>query len=231
MALKTKITKEDHATLPEAVQALYVEKEGAFVLDLEADDSFSNIKKEKKALQDQLAEIKAQFETEKELKLKKDGDIKALEESYKLKFEESKKQYDGLMQSDRSFIGSLIRESRAKDLAAKLFGENATIALPHVLNRLEHEVLTVDGKNEHNLRVLDKSGKPSALTLEDLEKEIVADSNFKSILKATNASGGAGAPNNSGAGKHTAAGSGKDAPDLSKMKPSELLDFMNSKGN
>ena len=35
MALKAKLTKDEHAGLPEAVRALYTEKDGAFILEVE----------------------------------------------------------------------------------------------------------------------------------------------------------------------------------------------------
>lgn len=225
MALKSRISKEAFDSLDDKVKEFYVEKNGSYFLDLEADDGFANLKKEKKELQDKLAAALSQLDDEKEGKMKKDGDIKALEESYKQKLEAQRLKLTKTLESDRKFIGKLILENKATELAGKLFGENAKLGLPHILSRLQHEVLNVDGQNEHNLKILDASGKLSALTLDDLEKEIVADSNFKSILKATSASGGAVKPP-SGSGT-PAAGSGEKAPDLATMAPEQLAAHIN----
>lgn len=58
MALKAKLTKEEHAALPDAVKALYVEKDGTFVLDVDDVDNFPQVGGLKSALDKEREEVK-----------------------------------------------------------------------------------------------------------------------------------------------------------------------------
>jgi len=103
--------------------------------------------------------------------------------------------------------------------AARIAGEIAKDAisiplfLPHIIPRLTVE--TVDGKPR--TRVLDLEGKPSALTLDDLKKEISAAPMFASLILGSKATGG-GAE-----GGHAGGGAPAKKIDLTKATPAEKV--------
>ena len=74
--------------------------------------------------------------------------------------------------------------------------------------------------------MLDKDGKPSALSVEDLEKEVLSNKAFAPILRGSQASGGNASGRNdsaSGAGKHKPIDPSKF--DMSKASPAEIVAF------
>ena len=95
--------------------------------------------------------------------------------------------------------------------------------LPHIKNRL---VADFEG-DEPVTRILGPDGKPSNMTLDDLEKEFVANKDFSAIIVGSKASGGAG-----GGEQRRKTGGASDSDkklDLSKAKPFELLEHLKSK--
>ena len=72
--------------------------------------------------------------------------------------------------------------------------------VPVAMARMVQDRLTVEIEDgEPVTRVLDKSGRPSAMTLADLEKELVADPDLSGMIVGSKASG-SGATANSGGG-------------------------------
>jgi hypothetical protein len=72
-------------------------------------------------------------------------------------------------------------------------------------------------------RILDREGKPSAFTIDDLKKEILANKEFSPILKASNATGGgaSGARGSGGAGSSGKIDFSKSAKEIAaQMKAS-----------
>jgi hypothetical protein len=99
-----------------------------------------------------------------------------------------------------------------ESVAVKMAGEvsvSPDLILPHIRARLTTEL--VDG--EFTTRVLDKEGKPSALSIEELQKDIMSDKRFAPIIKGSKASGG-GAAGGAGPG-----GSGNSVPAVDLTKP------------
>ena len=88
------------------------------------------------------------------------------------------------MQRCRRFFTFYARRQRSYKIA------NEISTVPDLMSgaisaRLTTEI--VDGKA--TTRVLDQDGKPSALTVEELKKEFVANEKFSSIIVGSNASG------------------------------------------
>lgn len=77
------------------------------------------------------------------------------------------------------------------------------LALPHIRSRLSAEVDEATGKAV--TKVLDKAGKPSEMTLDDLMKELAADSKLAPIIKGSRARGSGG----NGSDKQGAGSAGK----------------------
>ncbi|WEM33661.1 head scaffolding protein [Pseudomonas phage PSA-KC1] len=90
--------------------------------------------------------------------------------------------------------------------------------MPHIKSRL---MADFEGDTPVT-RVLDKDGKPSALTIDELANEFVANKDFSAIITASKASGGAGKPSQNGGGAPKFNGQSDKPADLSKMNPAEL---------
>jgi hypothetical protein len=119
-----------------------------------------------------------------------------LEKSWGEKFTARETELLNEKQSLEAQVYKLTVGSKATELAAKLAVPGSdSVLLPHISNRLQVE--TVDG--EIKIRVLDLQGKPSALSIEDLEKEFRANEAFKPLIRASNASG-SGASGGQGGG-------------------------------
>jgi|PlaIllAssembly_1097288.scaffolds.fasta_scaffold07216_3 hypothetical protein len=126
------------------------------------------------------------------------SEIEALEASWQQKLsEEQVKHTEALALRDASLRGVLV-DSESKRIAAKiaLNVPSAELLAESIQRRLTVEIGT-DGKAV--TRVLDLAGKPSAATLDDLEKEIVATPKYAALLSGNRATGGS-APGSSGAG-------------------------------
>jgi len=85
--------------------------------------------------------------------------------------------------------------SEARKLAADLaLPGHADLLLPHIKGRLKTEVR--DGKPV--VKVLDAEGNPSAMSIDDLRKEIKANDLFAPILSGSKANGAGGAGKSDG---------------------------------
>ena len=93
------------------------------------------------------------------------------------------------------------------------------LVTPDIAKRLD-----VDPKDGKTVRVLDKDGKPSALTLVDLEKEFVDNPEFKAILIASKSSGSAdtGPANRGSAPQIPTNQSGQPVP-MASMSPEQIV--------
>lgn len=187
----------------ESVKSLYEEKDGKYVLKVEGIPQPQNDDGLRKKVDELLAEKKAEQQKRKEAEeqaalehARKKGDIDALEKSWGDKLAARETELLNEKQSLEAQVYKLTVGSKATELAAKLAVPGSdSVLLPHISNRLQVE--TVDG--EIKIRVLDLQGKPSALSIEDLEKEFRANEAFKPLIRASNASG-SGASGGQGGG-------------------------------
>lgn len=210
--LKRKITKEAYDALPEAVQSEYKLSGDSYVLDVE-DDDLNGLRKKVDELLDEKKKAQQKAREAQEEAAKKSGDVEALEASWKTKLQETEDQLKAQLEATQGTIRSLTIEATANRLASELAIQGSAKALlPHVISRLGLEM--VEGKP--HVRVLDSQGRPTALTIEDLSKEIAADAALAPIIASSRASGG-GASGGSRPG-----GSGKALKDMSE---SERIEF------
>ena len=204
MTLKYEIESLDG--LDENVQALYAEKDGKYVLDVEgveSTDSVAGLKsayekqmenrkeaeKQAKALQKQLDELQHG-------KAKDSGDLEALEKSWSEKLSKREAELTAEIEKLQSGVQKLTSGQQAMELASKI----AVKGSETVLHRLIQDRLTTEYQDgEPKVIVLDKSGKRSAATLDDLEQELRADAALAPIIAKSQASGG-GAARSNGAG-------------------------------
>lgn len=127
------------------------------------------------------------------------GDREALEASYQGKIADAEKAGAAVADGLRASLRSVLVEKEAQRLAGKLaVDSDAAETLAELIQkRLTVEIGT---DNRAATRVLDAAGKPSAATLDDYEKEIVATKRYAGLLLASKASGSSASGNEIGRG-------------------------------
>ena len=226
MALKKKLSKAEYEKLSDAIKAEYIEDGDGFRLDIDGDEDTGALKraKDREAQLRRDAEAKLR-EAQEELDringddARKKGDIATLEKSWQKKLDDTKAEYEGKVSKLTAHTTKTLVDNVATQIATKISNAPALL-LPHIKSRLQ-----ADFEGDAPVtRVLDKDGKPSAMTVEELAAEFVANKDFSAIITASKASGGAGKPsNNSGGG----APNNSDKPaDLASMNPAQLAEHI-----
>ena len=222
MAIKAHLESLDG--LAEALKAEYkpIEVNGkkSFILDVEGafltDEPVDALKRakdyeknERKQATDRAAKLAADLEaaTSELESLRKGalpkGDVEKLEASWKKKFDDLSKEKDGAVNKMGSTLKKVLVENVAQSIASKI-SIAPDLMLPQVVARLKVE----ETESGYLTRVLDREGQPSALTLEELQKELAADKRFAPIIMGSKASGGSASGNSGGSG-----GTGSQAVD------------------
>ncbi len=118
---------------------------------------------------------------------KTSGDMEALEQSWKDKYTNRETELTNELTGYQKMISDSTSGQQAVMLAAEMSIPGSTdVLLPHIKNRLTTEIQ--DGKPV--LRVLNSQGKPSAMSVDDLKKEIESNPAFAPLLIGSLASGG-----------------------------------------
>jgi hypothetical protein len=118
---------------------------------------------------------------------KTSGDMEALEQSWKDKYTSRESELTHQLDGYQKMISDSTSGQQAVMLAAEMsIPGSADVLLPHIKNRLTTEIQ--DGKPV--LRVLDQQGKLSAMSVDDLRKEIESNPAFAPLLIGSLASGG-----------------------------------------
>ncbi len=215
MALKKILSQEDYDKLDNPTKILYDKKDDdKYHLDLEKDDAAElrrakdhEVEARKKAegeLATTTAALKVFTDAEEANKkkkadakddgLKKAGDVEALEASWQAKLNKQTEESDKVIASLKSAYTLDVVDARAKTLASAV-SESPELLLPHIRSRF-----SVDFTGDAPVvRILDEEGKISALTSEDLQKEVVNDKRYAAIITGSKASGG-GAKGGDGGG-------------------------------
>lgn len=227
MALKRKINKEAYDKLADNLKFEYVADGDSYVLQTEGDEDVGALKRANIRLKDQLEaeQRRADDAADKLDKIEKNparktGDIEALTRQMEKDKETAVSEVTAKLEKRDSFIKSHLLENTASTLAGKISTAPAVMR-PHIERRL---VVDLDG-DAPVIKVLDKDGKPSALTVDKLGEELVANKDFSAIIRVTKASGGAGSPSsNGGAVKPTGQqpAAGDQPPNLATMNPRDL---------
>lgn len=226
MALKKKITKAEFEKLAEHFKAEYIEDGEGYRLDVDGEEDTGALKRakdreaqlrrdaEKKAkeLEDRLADIEGDD-------ARKKGDIQTLEKSWQKKLDDQKAEADAKIAKLTGHTTKSLVDNVALALATEI-STSPKILIPHIRQRLQADF---EG-DEPTTRVLDANGKPSALTIDELKQEFVANKDFSAIIIGSKASGGAGGDKNKG-GASKFDKDGKPV-DLSKLGPKELASHL-----
>ncbi|MBJ2237054.1 hypothetical protein JFT61_19770 [Pseudomonas fluorescens] len=203
----------------ESIQALYVEKDGKFVLGIEGlpqPEDVSGLKSkvqelldEKKAEADKRKAAEEQARLDREEALRKSGNVEELEKSWSEKYARREAELTGQLESTNSTLQGQIRDltvgRTATEIATTLaIPGSAKALLPHIERRLSVEQR--DGKP--TVVVLDAAGKLSAATLDELKAEFTNDPAFGPLIAGSKASGGGagGAGKGGGAAKENIGG-------------------------
>lgn len=214
--LKRKINKATFDALNPAIQFEYKkESDDSYVLDTddarELMQARDNEKREKEAIAKERDDIK------KELKTIKDSNSnwESLETSYKSQI--------AALQADNeaanTTVTQLKRERATGPAADKIASKFLAPGLirDKILPRLD-----IDPRDDSKVLVLDAAGKPTALTLVDLEKEFVDNPEYKSIVIAHKGSGSASGGLPVVPGQTTDPNSPKKT--IAQMKPAEIVE-------
>lgn len=227
MALKRTISKAEFDKLPADVKVEYQADGEGYKLEVEGDDDTGALLRAKqreaearKKAETKVDELTTQLEELREAGGKKAQDIATLTKEHKTALEANDKKHGERIAKLESGISKNAINAAATAIASEI-SKSPALLLPHIKSRL-----TVDlSGDEPAVKVLDAKGQPSALSLDQLKAEFVANKDFSAIIIASRASGGAGnrAPAASGGG---AANPPPDqAPTLSSdLKPGDLAE-------
>lgn len=191
--MKYKISKQEFEALSDDVKAMYKVNGDNYVMHIEGMPDVSAIQSQLDALQGTLADAEKkkkdaedQAELEKQAKLKKAGDVTALEESYNAKIAKIEADHKALVDGLNKKLSDNIVGTAVSSLSSKLCGDDAMLIEPFIKNRVSLD------SDTGALRILDDKGNPSASTIEDLEKEIRSNEKFAKIISAGSPSGTGG---------------------------------------
>lgn len=229
--LKRKIDKAAFDALKADVQAEYKLVGSNYLLDTDdATEALSARDHEKTRADKAEGELKAANTKIAELdgklveaqKGNGSGDIVALEASYKEKLKTQKTEFETTIGKLTGHLNKSLVDGVAEALAKEV-STAPSLLKPIIAARLKAEV----NGDVALTRILDANGQPSAATVDDLRKEIVANPEFKSIIIASKATGGRapfGTPAPGAVPPNNPNNTGNEGqqPNLAKMKPAEL---------
>ena len=160
-------------------------------------ESIAKLEAKNRELLEEKARTKREAEQAALEAAKKSGDLESLEKSWQKKVETTEQELRSEIKAYESMLASVTSGAEARRLAADLaLPGHADLLMPHIAGRLTTEIR--DGKP--TVRVLDRDGTPSAMTIEDLRKEIAGTELFAPILAGSKANG-AGTAGRSDGGK------------------------------
>lgn len=203
MTIKFKLSKDEYSKLTDEQKALYKEQGESYQLVVDGMPEIPDVSGLQKKVDELLSEKKAEQEKRRlaeesakkaaEEQARKNGDIEALEKSWKEKLDKTVEDLSGKLKEKDGALSTLLVDNVAQSLATKLAGDSAPLIMPHIKQRL-----AVDGGKT---RIIDANGQPSALTVEDLEKEFRANEVFAPVIIASRAQGTGGANHSASGGE------------------------------
>ena len=132
-----------------------------------------------------------------EAKARKDGDFEAMDKSWGEKYAKLEADNKTVNDTNAAAINKLTAGATVKDISAAMALKGSEGIFEQIIsNRVGVEMR--DGNAI--VQILDKSGKPSAATIDDFKKELLADAALKPLLAGSQGSGGGAANQNGGAG-------------------------------
>lgn len=223
--LKRKLSKADFDALNDVLKVEYKEKGGEYHLDYEQDEDTSSLLRAKnretekrKELEVEVNELKTKFANLDSDSKRKIEDISHLEKSWKEKHTTEVNEIKSKLEKTQIGVAKKLSESTCLSIASEISKRPAMMA-KLIADRVAVEFID----DEPHIKILDAKGKVSALTIDDLKKEIVAHPDYADIIVGSKASGGR-APNNS-------VGDQTQSKPLAQMTPKELSEHLASTKN
>jgi hypothetical protein len=202
------LTVESLDAVEESLRGLYVEKDGAFVLDADLPDTgaLKRAKDHEKALRqaaeaqarefrEKLDAIEAENKKRQDDGHRKSGDVDALDKSWREKYEKDVAEREGAYKTAMQMVKDMTAGNAARSMARELAiegGEDALFKL--IQHRFGVEI--VDGAPV--ISALTSDGKNSALTMDELRAELKSDKSLAALLAGSKAAGGGTAGNRGG---------------------------------
>lgn len=191
--MKFKLNATEYAALSDELKKLYIADGDEFRLQVEGMEDTGALKRAKdhEKAERQKAEKRVRELTEEmEAKARGNGDVKTLEDSWKQKLADKDKEHKLEVAKLRGQLETILVDNVADGLAKEL-STAPSLLKPVIRARLRAE------EQDGNLvtRVLDGEGKPSALNLDDLKKEVIGNKEFAAILIGSKGSGSGAAGN------------------------------------
>jgi hypothetical protein len=232
--MKYQVSASDYEGLDDDAKKLYgSEDDGKHTLKIEGLE-IPDVAGLKKKVTDLLAEKKDEAKkrkaAEKEAaritaeKAVKDGDVEAVTESWQKKYDTDMAAANEAKDDALKMLRLEKVHSKAVELATTLaVPGSADVLLPHIESRLSMDIK--DGRAV--AVVMDAQGKPSALTVDELGKEIANNAAFAPLIVASNAAGGgANGTQRGGAAKSKTVTKGQ----WSEMNPRQKMEFSKDGG-
>lgn len=234
MALKTKITKAEFDKLNDVLKSEYIEKDGSYVLDTdgasELERAYDRVKLSEKAAKERaeaaeqkLKELNDGKAADEFNDAKSKGKIDLLEKSWNEKYASLEKTFTEKLTAKEAYIKKVLIDNKALEIASEI-SKSPALILPHIKARLAADF---DGQ-EPTTRVLDNTGKVTALTIDDLKKEFVENKDFSAIIVGSKASGGNAAHDSKSFQNSNAGVEGGTAKTLAQSTPKEVAEKMRS---
>lgn len=149
-------------------------------------ESIGKLEENNKALLKEKADAKSAAQAAADEAAKKSGDVEALEKSWADKLQAETSARDEKLKSLQARISDMTSGASARAIAAELaIPGSAEALIPHIASRLKTEF----GDGDPIVRVLDVNGKPSAMSVEDLKKEISNNKAFAPLIVGSQANG------------------------------------------
>lgn len=214
--LKRTLTKAQFDALSPEIRALYIADGDNYKLNAETDGedvgalrrAHDREKQEAKDAKKKAADLQAELDSLKIDPARKAGDIATLEKAWSDKLTAKEAELNGKLAAANQHISRIMIDHASTQIASAITAkpEHASLMLPHITPRLE---VVFDG-DKPTVKIKDKEGKLSAMNLEDLQKELVANPTYSTVVVVSKASGAGG----SGGGR---SGSGGGAPGTTKF--------------
>lgn len=229
MKFKLKITKAEYEALDDAKKGLYTADGENYKLDVDDVEVAAEMRRgrdrekaradaldaEKKELEARISALEEAGEQAK----RKSGDITEIEKGWQKKLDKAKADGDAAVMKLKKQLETVMIDGELAKIASEIFvkpGRDVRLLKDRVYVEFEGENAV--------LRVRDKEGKASALTLEDLKKETVDNADYKDILVGSKAtgSGGSGGNNGGGAAKKPHELNDAERTELFRTNPTEF---------
>lgn len=196
--LKRKITATEHGTLSAEVQKFYLLVDGHYMLQADDATELNNALDREKlranGLQIQVTALTGQVTSltadNTDLRSKK-ADVLSVETSFNAQIAGLKLSHTTQLAAKDKQLHKVLVTNTAASLAKEMAGDNAHLLQPIIEQRL----LADSTGDDAVVKILGPDGKPSALKLEELQKELVDSGKYKAILVTSKASGSAGHTN------------------------------------